>query len=88
MSEMPINSYYSSNLKAERPKRAIASGPVNLPSFTLCKDEDLNKKMRALNNDIYQDSKREKRRKDSNFWKWFGGVVVLVVGIRFFRNRF
>lgn len=87
MSEIPINSYYSSNPKAERPKHAVATAPDNLPSFTLCKDADLNKKMRALNNDIYQDSKREKNKSAKTFWKCFAGFVLLVMGVKWFRNR-
>ncbi|MCM1004661.1 MAG: hypothetical protein NC408_10035 [Candidatus Gastranaerophilales bacterium] len=87
MSEVNINQHYTSNLKAERPKRTVASAPDNLPSFNLCKDEDLNKKMRVLNNDIYQDSKHEKNKSAKTFWKCFGGLAVLVMGIRFFRSR-
>ena len=88
MSEMILNQHYSSNPKAERPKRIVAQAPEQLPSLTLCRDEDMNKKMRALNNDIYQDSKREKNKSGKTFLKWFGGLVALVIGIRLFRNRF
>lgn len=87
MNELILNQHYSSNPKAERPKRSVAIAPDNLPSYSLCRDEDMNKKMRALNNDIYQDSKREKNKSEKTFLKCFGGLVALVIGIRFFRNR-
>lgn len=82
------NQYYSSNLKAEHPKRTVANAPDNLPSYSLCRDENLNKKMSALNKDIYKDSKKTKNKKETNFLKWFSGLIVLVLGIKLFRNKF
>ncbi len=88
MSEINLNQHYSSNPKAERPKRAVAIAPDNLPYYSLCRDEDMNKKMRALNNDIYQSSKKERNKSGMTFLKWFGGLIAVVMGIRFFRNKF
>lgn len=88
MSEININQHYSSNPKAERPKRAVATAPDNLPSYSLCRDEDLNKKMRTLNNDIYQSAQKEKNKNEMTFLKWFGALVAVVMGIRFFKNKF
>ena len=67
MSDIILNQHYSSNPKAERPKRIVATAPDTLPSYSLCRDEDMNKKMRALNNDIYQDTKREKNKSGKTF---------------------
>lgn len=86
MNELILNQHYSSNPKAERPKRSVAIAPDNLPSYSLCRDEDMNKKMRALNSDIYQDSKREKHKSEKTFLKWFGGLVALVIAIRFIKS--
>lgn len=88
MSEIILNQHYSSNPKAERPKRVVATAPDNLPSYFLCRDEDMNKKMDALNKDIYQSSKREKNKKEKTFLKCFLGLVAVVMGIRFLRSRF
>lgn len=88
MSEIILNQHYSSNPKAERPKRIVATAPEQLPSFTLCRDADLNKKMRALNNDIYQDSKQEKNKNGKTFLKWFGGLAAFVMGFKLLRNIF
>lgn len=88
MSEIIINQHYSSNPKAERPNCAVASAPERLPSYSLCNDSDLNRKMRTLNNDIYRSSKQEKNKSGKTFLKWFGGLVALIIGIRFFRSKF
>ncbi len=88
MSEIILNQYYSSNPKVERSKRVVAAAPERLPSYSLCRDEDLNKKMSALNNEIYLDSKHEKNKREKTFLKWFGALVAMVIGIRFFRGKF
>ena len=76
------------NLNKSAAPRIVAVPPANLPNGALCKDEDMNKRMRALNKDIYQSSKNENKKDVKTFIKWFGGFVALVIGIRFFRNRF
>ncbi len=88
MSEININQHYSSNPKAERTIRAVATAPEHLPSYSLCRDEDMNKRMSALNNDIYQGSKREKNKKEKTFLKCFGGLVLFVIGFRWIKNTF
>ena len=87
MSETILNQHYSSNPKAERPMRTVVIAPDNLPSYSLCRDKDMNEKMRALNNDIYQSSKKEKNKNGITFLKWFGGLVLFVIGFRFIRNK-
>lgn len=88
MTEIQTNQNYISNLKAERPKRIVAQPPAQLPSYNLCTNKDLDKRWRALNNDINQDAKREKNKAGKTFLKWFCGLVAVVLGVKLFRKYF
>lgn len=74
-----INSHYSNNPKAERPQRAIASAPNNLPVMHLYNDKEANNRMKAINNDIYQGFKQEKQKNEISFSKIFIGAVLGVL---------
>lgn len=76
-----LNAHYTSSSKVERPNRIAASAPAALPSVKMFNNIDADKKMKAINNDIYHGSKREKNSSVKNFIKWFGAFVLLVLGI-------
>lgn len=76
-----LNSHYSSNLKAQRPERPIVSGPESISSYHLFNDIDANKRMSAINNDIYQSTEKEKSRYGKNFLKVFGAVVLAILAV-------
>ena len=74
---MNLNAHYSTSSKVQRPLRNVASMPTNLPQTHLFNDIDANKKLHAINQDIYNGTKREKRRSDNVFWKVFAGNASL-----------
>lgn len=76
-----LNSHYTSNPKVERPIRYAVSAPQSLPTPHLFNDIDANNRMKAINQDIYQDSKTEKNKKATNFIKIFGSVVLAILAI-------
>lgn len=88
MTEIQTNPHYISNPKAERHKRIVAQPPAQLPSYNLCTNKDLDKRWRALNNDIYRDAKNEKNKSGKTFLKWFAGLVGVILGIKLLRKYF
>lgn len=84
-----LNAHYSNNAKVKRPSRPVASPPESLSKPHLFNDRDANNRIKAINQDIYLDSKKEENRSGLNFIKVFGaGVLAILVflGIkRFFK---
>ena len=74
-----LNSHYSTKTKAERPERSVAIPPNSIPSYHLYNDIDANKKMRAINDDIYEDAQKEKKQFNKKFLKCFLGVVGAII---------
>ena len=52
-----------------------------MPTTHLFNNVDADKKMQAINNDIYAGTKQAKSSSAKNFTKWFCGFVLLVLGI-------
>ena len=77
-----LNAHYTTNSKVQRPLRNVAVANTNLPHTHVFDDRDANKRLSAINNDIYTGAKREKRRKDYAFGKIFGGLVLAVLGFK------
>ena len=74
-----LDSYYTTNVKAQRPSRPVAKAPDALPGFHVYSDRDANNKMRAINQDIYVERKKEEKRPMINFIKALGVGVVAVL---------
>lgn len=86
MIDNTLDSHYSTVSKVTPPKYQVVAPLKNLPSKRLFDNEAANKKFSNLNNDIYADSKKEKKRSLKTFIKWFGAFVLLVLGIRLIRR--
>ena len=71
MSEIPetqnLNAHYTTNAKIVRPTNVVVSGPENIPRAHVYNDIDANKRLNAINQDIYVDSqkvpKKQKKKK-------------------------
>ena len=57
-----LNAHYSNNAKVTRPKRPVAFAPEELPKPHLFNDTDANNRLKLINQDIYQDSKKEENK--------------------------
>ena len=88
MSEINLNSHYSTNSKVDRPNRPVAMAPTSLPKAHLFNDKDANKRMKAINRDIYVDSKKEENSAGIKFLKFFGILVGAILMIKGLKNIF
>ena len=79
VSSQNLNAHYSNDAKVQRPQRPIATPPDTLPKMHLFNDKDANNRIKAIDKDIYLDSKKEEKKQGTNFIKIFGlGVVGLL----------
>lgn len=74
-----LNSHYTSQTKVEIPKHVVVNGPDVIPGQHVYSDIDARKRMRAINNDIYQSVKSEKAKDSKNFLKVFCGIVIAIL---------
>ena len=85
-----IDSYYTTKAKAQRPLHPVAIAPEALPSFHLYSDKDANNRMKAINQDIYVNTKKEEKSSLKSFIKitCLGILALLtVLGLkRFFKK--
>ena len=83
-----LNAHYSTNAKVQRPARPVDYAPNSLPKPHLFNDTDANNRMKAINQDIYIDSKKEENRAGFNFIKIFGAFVLAILAIKLGQNIF
>ena len=74
-----LNAHYSSQTKIELPKNVVVTGPESLPGQHVYNDIDAKKRMRAINDDIYQSSKTAKNKENKKFLKVFCGIVLAIL---------
>ena len=74
-----LNAHYSSQTKIEIPQRVVVSGPSALPGQHVYNDIDANKRMKAINDDIYQSSRSVRSSEDKKFVKVFCGIVLAIL---------
>lgn len=79
---MNLTAHYTNSSKVVKPTRIAVSAPQTLPSQKVFDNKDAEKRLSQLNKDIYKDSKQAKRDPLKNFVKIFGGIILLVLGIR------
>lgn len=82
MTDINLNAHYTSNAKVERPNRPVALAPTSLPKQHLFNDRDANNRMKAINQDIYIESKKEKKRSITTFLKFFGAFLLTILAIK------
>ena len=79
-----LDGHYSNETKVKRPKILVAEAPATLPKPTLFSEKEAKEKIRSIDNDIYEGTKKEKAKNDFNkslYFKIFGGVVLVSAGI-------
>ena len=76
-----LKAHYSTNTKVQKPPKKAVTAPNTLPVMHLYSDKDANQRIRALNQDIYHDSKIEEKRNVFNFAKVFGGIVLAILAV-------
>ncbi len=62
-----INAHYSTETKIKRPDHVVVSGPDSIPSKYVFSDREANKRLEALNNDVYVAVQREPKPKKKKF---------------------
>ena len=58
-----LNAHYSTQTKVERPKYTVATPAQNLPSYHIYTDEEANRRLSALNDEINTASNRVRPRR-------------------------
>ncbi len=79
-----LEGHYSCETKVKRPAMTVADAPVVLPKHALFSEKEAKQKIKALNTDIYEGTKKEKDKNEFNkslYFKIFGGVGVAAAGI-------
>ena len=76
-----LDSYYTTNVKAQRPSRPVAKAPDALPGFHVYSDRDANNKLRAINQDIYIERKKEEAAPFKKFIKVAGLSILGILAI-------
>ena len=83
-----LNAHYSTNTKVQRPERPVAFAPASIPQPHLFDDKDANNRLKAINQDIYFDSKKEEKKPVLKFLKFFGILVGSILAIKGIRTLF
>ena len=82
------DSYYTSNLKAERPPRQVVQAPMNIPVTHVFNDRDAQAKMNKINLDIYEKGEKEKRKDKVSMLAVIGGIAALILTVIGLKNIF
>lgn len=82
MTSINLDAHYSTNAKVERPIRPVVLPPSGLPQQHVFSDKDASNRMKAINQDIYIDSKKEEKRQGITFLKFFGAFVLAILAIK------
>ena len=92
MSEISSNNnleaHYSTSAKVVRPTRPVASAPSALPNVHLFNDTDANNRIKAINQDIYQNSKKEENKAGIKFLKFFGVLIATILAVKGLKKLF
>ena len=79
-----LEGHYSCETKIKRPAMTVADAPAALPKHALFSEKEAKQRMKALNADIYEATKKEKSKNEFNtslYFKIFGGVGIAAAGI-------
>lgn len=89
MSEVTnLNAHYSQELKTSSPQRVAISPPQTLPAYHLYNDIDANNRLKSINNDIYQESNREKNKSGQGYLKFLAGFLAVIFGVSAIKKFF
>lgn len=83
-----LNAHYAATNKVKRPDKVVVQAPEKIPTNRLFSDVSANKKMEAICNDIYVDTKKEERKEGKNFTKYFVGIVLAIIALMGLKKLF
>lgn len=89
-----LEAHYTTETKVKRPNIGPAVPPEELPRQIPFSDKEANKRMAAIDKDIYEGRSKEKAKSEFNkklYFKIFGGILLTIAGIagiRKIRNFF
>jgi len=81
-----LEAHYITTDKTKRPERMVAYPPENIPKTYLFDDKDANNRLKAINQDIYNDYKKEENRKKKNFIKFLSIFTISTLLILSLKN--
>ena len=84
-----IEAHNSNNMKLDRPKVGPNDILITLPTQKSFSDRDATQKIRQINNDIYQGTKKEKSKHEFNLKRYFtifGIIGLLTAAVAYFRR--
>ena len=79
-----LEAHYTTESKVNRPKSMVAEAPAMLPKHNLFSNKEADKRIYAINSDIYEGAKKEQKKNEFDkalYFKIFGGVTLLTAGI-------
>ncbi len=79
-----LEAHYSIDTKVKKTQNIVAEAPTKIPKHKLFSNEEANKKIYAINSDIYEGAKKEQKKNEFNksmYFKIFGGITLLTAGI-------
>lgn len=82
--QINIDAHYTDSMKIKKPIRRAVEAPNGLKAPVLFSDKEANEKLSKIDIDIYEGSKKERKKHDFNkmlYFKIFGGVVLATAGI-------
>ena len=81
MSDIGINSYYTSNPKATLTRGQVFSAPESIPKQNICSDKELSKRYDELTQDLYEKTSDNKKSNFKKFAKVFCGFIAICLGM-------
>ena len=84
-----IEAHSSDNMKLERPKVSANDMLINLPVQKSYNDKEASQRIKQINQDIYQGTKKEKSKHEFNLKRYFtifGILGLLTAAIAYFRK--
>ena len=77
-----LDAHYSTTSKVTKPEtRVVVEGPPYVENKAVFSDKEANKKIRELDRDVYQQSKKEKNSEKRKFWSIFLGSIAAILCI-------
>lgn len=84
-----LEAHSSPNMKVERPKITVNDLQMNLQSKNPYSDKEANQKLKAISEDIYTGTKKEKSNHEFNFKRYFtifGILALITAALGYFRK--
>ena len=74
-----INAHYTNNPKVEPRKLAVATSPSYIPNRNVFNDEEANKRLKGINDNIKKEYETEKKKEQENFSKFVTTTTLCIL---------